>query len=416
MKIAIVHDWLTVYAGAERVLAEMLGLYPDADLFSLIDYLPKSHRGFLGGRVPRTSFMQHLPLVSRFYRRYLPLMPTAIERFDLSGYDLVLSSSNAVAKGVLTHPDQLHICYLQARNLKYAYEDRAQYPGGAFRRLVEDVTLTWVRTWDQIASRRPDLTVANSQYVSRWHLHRHGIPSRVIYPPVNTRFFADYPQSPKEDYYVTVGRLEPYKRMDLLVEAFRGLPYRLQVVGSGTHMETLQRMAPENVSFLGYREPAAVAELLSRARAFLFAGREDFGIAALEAQAAGTPVIAFGGGGAAETIRGLEHDHPTGVLFARQTVPDVVHAIETFERSAMLIRPDACQANARRFEVERFRTEFSSFVAESVVEWNKYGSAIRHQAGRIAGTPHLSGDDKALESLEAEPASYPLQHGHGGAD
>lgn len=401
MKIAVIHDWLTVYAGAERVLAEILDLYPDADLFSLIDYLPESQRGFLGGRVPRTSFMQHLPLVRRFYRRYLPLMPAAIERFDLSAYDLVLSSSHAVAKGVLTHPDQLHICYLQARNLKYAYEDRAQYPGGAVRRFVEDVTLTWVRAWDQGASRRPDLTVANSQYVSRWHLHRHGIPSRVIYPPVNTRFFADYPRKPKEDYYITVGRLEPYKRMDLLVEAFRGLPSRLVVVGGGTQMEALQGMAPKNVEFVGYREPAAVAELLSRARAFLFAGREDFGIAPLEAQASGTPVIAFGGGGAAETIRGLDCDQPTGVLFLRQTVPDIVGAIKTFERSAPMIQPDACRSNARRFEVERFRTEFASFVAESIVEWKKYGPAIRQQASRIAGTPHLSGDDETLGSLEA---------------
>jgi glycosyltransferase involved in cell wall biosynthesis len=403
MKIAIVHDWLTVYGGAERVLAEILELYPDADLFSLIDYLPNSQRGFLGGRAPRTSFMQHLPLVRRFYRRYLPLMPTAIERFDLGAYDLVLSSSHAVAKGVLTHPDQLHICYLQARNLKYAYEDRAQYPGGAFRRLVEDTTLTWVRAWDQAASRRPDLTVANSRYVSRWHLHRHGVPSRVIYPPVNTRFFAEYPRKPREDYYITVGRLEPYKRMDLLVEAFRGLPSRLLVVGSGTQLQTLRRMAPENVAFLGYRDPAALAELLSRARAFLFAGREDFGIAPLEAQAAGTPVIAFGGGGAAETIRGLEHQRPTGVLFPRQAVGEVVQAIATFERSSSMIQPAACQANARRFEVERFRAEFSAFVAEALVEWNKHGPAIRYQADRLAGTSHFSGDDETLGSLEAVP-------------
>jgi glycosyltransferase involved in cell wall biosynthesis len=403
MKVAIVHDWLTVYAGAERVLEELLGLYPEADLFSLIDYLPKPQRGFLGNRIPHTSFMQHLPLVSRFYRRYLPLMPTAIERFDLSDYDLVLSSSYAVAKGVLTHSEQLHICYLQARNLKYAYEDRHHYPGSALRRLVEDLALTRLRTWDHGASQRPDLTVANSQFVSRWHLHRHGVPSRVIYPPVNTRLFADWARNTKEDFYITVGRLEPYKRMDLLVEAFHGLPSRLLVIGRGTQMAALQRIAPNNVSFLGYREPAAVGELLGQARAFVFAGCEDFGIAALEAQAAGTPVIAFCGGGACETIRGLEEDRPTGVLFARQTAPDIVHAIETFERCATMIRPAACQANARRFETERFRAEFSSFVAESLAEWKKHGPAIRRHAGCLASSPQTSGDDEALGPVEAVP-------------
>lgn len=402
MKVAIVHDWLTVYAGAERVLEEILGLYPDADLFSLIDYLPKSQRGFLGHRVPHTSFMQHLPMVRRFYRHYLPLMPTAIERFDLSAYEVVLSSSHAVAKGVLTSPEQLHICYLQARNLKYAYEDRQQYPGGALRRLVEDAALTWLRSWDRGAAQRPDLTVANSHFVSRWHLHRHGVPSRVIYPPVNTRLFAGCAGNIREDFYVTVGRLEPYKRMDLLVEAFRGVPSKLLVIGHGTQMGALQRIAPDNVSFLGHREPAAVAELVSRARAFVFAGREDFGIAPLEAQAAGTPVIAFRGGGVGETIRGLEQDRPTGVLFARQAVPDIVHAIETFERCAAMIRPAACQANASRFETERFRAEFSSFVAESISEWQKHGTDVRRQADRLAGTTQMSeDDDEALGPLEA---------------
>jgi len=386
MKMAIVHDWLTVYAGAERVLAEMLRLYPEADLFSLIDFLPESQRGFLEGRVPRTSFMQRLPLVGKRYRAYLPLMPSAIERIDLRGYDLVLSSSHAVAKGVITHPDQLHICYLQARNLKYAYEDRDKYPAGPLRRLAEDVILTWLRTWDHAASQRPDLTIANSQFVSRWHLHRHGVPSTVIYPPVDVGFFAERSRAARVDYYVTVGRLEPYKCTRLLVEAFRRLRSRLVVIGDGTELPALRRNAPPNVEFLGRRERDEVAEVISRARAFVFAGREDFGIALVEAQAAGTPVIAFAGGGAAESIQGLDHPVPTGILFSRQTVPDIVAAVETFERSPSAIHPAACLTNARRFGRDRFRAEFSRSVSQALSEWKKDRASARRRM-RTLGAP-----------------------------
>jgi glycosyltransferase involved in cell wall biosynthesis len=243
--------------------------------------------------------------------------------------------------------------------------------------------------------------VANSRFVSQWHLHRHAIPSRIIYPPVNTQLFADAAGSAREDYYITVGRLEPYKRMELVVEAFRNLSSRLLVVGRGTQMPGLQRNAPGNVTFLGYREPAEIASLLSRARAFLFAGREDFGIAPLEAQAAGTPVIAFEGGGTGETIRGLEHERPTGVLFVQQSVPDIVRAVQTFERHASRIQPAACQANARRFGTERFRAEFTSYVTEALAEWDRHGSAIRLEAGRLAGSPRPSHNDEARGPLEA---------------
>jgi glycosyltransferase involved in cell wall biosynthesis len=365
VKIAIVHDWLTVYAGAERVLEELLRLYPDADLFSLIDYLPESQRAFLGGRVPRTSFLQRFPFVKRHYRRYLPLMPTAVERFDLTGYDLVLSTSNAVSKGVLTHPDQLHICYLQGRNLKYAYEDRWNYPGGRLRRLLADLALTRLRLWDSVAARRPDITIANSHYVSRWHRHRHGIPSQVIYPPVDVEFYSSHYREEKEPYYVTVGRLEPYKRMDVLVEAFRTISARLLIIGEGTQLATLRGRATPNIEFLGYCDRTEVARVISRARAFVFASREDFGIAPVEAQASGTPVIALGQGGSRETIRGLEHSRPTGVFFDQQTVPAVQRALREFESEHERVLPSACREHARQFGAERFRREFEDTVQSS---------------------------------------------------
>lgn len=370
-RVAIIHDWLVIYGGAERVLEELLGLFPDADVFSLIDYVPPPQRGFLRGRPVHTSFIQHLPFSRRGYRRYLPLMPTAVERFDLSGYDLIISSSYAVAKGVLTTPDQLHICYLQARNLKYAYEDRHNYGGSGVRRLAEDLLLTHIRMWDSVASRRPDYTIANSHYVRRWQLHRHGVPSTVIYPPVDTEYFASSYCESKENYYVTVGRLEPYKRMRLVVEAFRELPYRLVVVGDGTELTALRRLAGPNVEFAGYCRPDEVASLVSRARAFVFASREDFGIAPIEAQACGTPAIVFNGGGAVETIRPIGGPAQTGIFFDTQTVEAIVTAVQRFERVRDSFEPGDCRANAERFSRERFRQTFSDTVDEMLEEFRR---------------------------------------------
>jgi glycosyltransferase involved in cell wall biosynthesis len=362
MKVAIVHDWLVTYGGAERVLEQMLATFPDAQLFSLLYRMPRQQRGFLGGRQVQTSFLQHIPSIGRTYRRFLPLMPAAVERFDFTGFDLVLSSSSAVVRGVLTTPDQLHICYLQARNLKYAYEDRGRYPGGSVRRLAEDLLLTRVRMWDSVAARRPDRTIANSRYVKAWHQHRHGVVSDVIYPPVNTDLMMPFYQPAKDSYFVTVGRLEPYKRMDLVVEAFRDIPARLVVVGEGTQSTALRRQASSNVEFLGYCEPKKVAELVSRARAFVFASREDFGIAPLEAQACGTPVIALGRGGTVETIRGLDDPRPTGVFFEEQTAASLGAAVLRFNREEARILPEACRENAQRFSGGRFRQEIKQYV------------------------------------------------------
>jgi glycosyltransferase involved in cell wall biosynthesis len=369
MKTAIIHDWLVTYGGAERVLGEILTLFPDADLYSLIEHVPASQRSFLGGREVRTSFLQHVPFIRRTYRGFLPLMPAAIERFDLAGYDLVLSSSNAVARGVLTTPDQLHVCYLQARNLKYAYEDRASYGGGSVRRLVEDLLLTRIRLWDSVAARRPDRTVANSRYVSLWNQHRHGVSSEIIYPPVDVDFFSRFYREVKDDYFVTVGRLEPYKRMDVVIQAFGQIPGKLVVVGEGTQLAALRRLAGSNVEFVGYCEREAVADLVSRARGFVFASREDFGIAPLEAQACGTPVIAFGSGGVGETIQDLDSPAPTGVLFGEQTVSDLVSALHRFDRERHRMAPSACRSNAARFNPERFRTEFRAYVEGAVARF-----------------------------------------------
>ena len=376
MKIAIVHDWLTIYGGAERALEQILECYPDADLFSLIDFVPKDHRGFLKNKRVSTSFIQNLPFAEKHYRDYLPFMPLAVERFNLRGYDLVISSSYAVAKGVITAPDQLHICYLQARNLRYAYEDRGLYQGNKAIQFVQDYFLHNIRLWDSIASKRPEITIANSQYVRNWHLKRHGVDSKIIYPPVNTEIFGKYFSDDYDGYYVTTSRFEPYKQIHLIVEAFAKLGKRLIVIGDGSQEAMLKSVATDNVEFIGYQDAEIIARVTSRAKAFVFAAQEEFGIAPVEAQACGTPVIAFGKGGGLETIRGLESKRPTGVFFYEQTAEAIIDAVARFEKHQAEIDPVECRRNALRFSEEVFRHNFSNYVWDC---WKNFSGAGRDQ-------------------------------------
>lgn len=374
MKTAIVHDWLVTYAGAERVLEQMLEVLPDADLFSLIEFVPPEERGFLGGREVRTSFIQRLPWARTRYRSYLPLMPLAIEQFDLSGYDLVISSSYAVAKGVLTGPDQIHICMCYSP-MRYVWDLQHQYlrEGGLARGLRSGVTralLHYVRNWDSRTAQGVDEFIAISQFVSRRIRKVYRRQSVVIYPPVDVARFT--PEGPREDYYVTASRLVPYKRIDLVVEAFAGLPdRRLVVIGEGPEQRRIRSKAGPNVMFLGAQPIPVLRQHLQRARAFVFAAEEDFGIAPVEAQACGTPVIAYGKGGALETIHGLQHPQPTGVFFEEQSVEAVQHAIRQFEQEEHRITPLNCRQNALRFGADRFRQEFGALVQSRYCAFRK---------------------------------------------
>jgi glycosyltransferase involved in cell wall biosynthesis len=365
VRTAIVHDWLVTYAGSERVLEQMLQVFPEADLYSLIDFLPPAERGFLGGRPVRTSFVQRLPWARSRYRQYLPILPFAIEQFDLSGYDLVISSSHAVAKGVLTGPDQIHLCMCYSP-IRYAWDLQHQYlrESGLERGLRSALArylLHRVRIWDARTANGVDGFMAISQFIARriWKTYRR--EATVIYPPVDVESFV--PGSDKEDFYVTASRMVPYKRMDLIVAAFAEMPNRrLIVIGDGPEMSRVRARARSNVEFLGYQEFAALRDHLQRARAFIFAAEEDFGIAPLEAQACGTPVIGYGRGGLVETIRGLDDPRPTGVLFDQQTADAIRSAVERFEERAETFDPAACRANAMRFTPERFRTELRQYV------------------------------------------------------
>lgn len=370
MKIALVHDWLVTFAGAERVLAELLKLFPEADLFAVIDHLSDDDRQRLGGKQARTTFVQQLPFSRSKYRSYLPLMPLAIEQLDLSGYDLVISSSHAVAKGVLTGPDQVHISYVHSP-IRYAWDMQHQYLRESnLERGLKSWLARWflhhIRLWDARTGNGVDQFLCNSQFIARRIKKVYGREAQVVYPPVDTERFPLV--TSKQDYYLTASRLVPYKRVDLVVEAFSLLPDRkLVVVGDGPEMEKVRAAAGDNVEVLGYQSDETLRDLMGRARAFVFAAEEDFGIIAVEAQACGTPVVAFGKGGALETVV-VDGSAPTGVFFLEQTAESIRDAVISFESRISDVRPVACRENAERFSVTRFRDEIKRAVNGAFLE------------------------------------------------
>jgi glycosyltransferase involved in cell wall biosynthesis len=368
MRVAVVHDWLVAHGGAERVLAAVLECYPQAQVFTLVDFLPQAERGFLGDRLVRTSFLQHLPLARRYYRHYLPLMPIAIESFDLSGFDLVISSSFCAAKGVLTGPDQAHVSYVHSP-MRYAWDLQHQYlrehrMETGLRGLVTRKLLHDLRTWDSRTSNGVDRFISNSHFIARriWKIYRR--ESVVIHPPVDTEFFQPG-DAEREDYYLTTSRLVPYKCTRLIVEAFAQLPERrLVVIGDGPEFARLKASAPANVQMLGYQPRDVVRHHMQRARAFVFAALEDFGIAPVEAQACGAPVIAYGRGGVTESVI----EGKSGVFFPEQTVASLVSAIQQFERREGRFNAAEIRSSAARFGVERFRQQFRACVEEQLTE------------------------------------------------
>ena len=365
MKIAIVHDWLVTYAGAERVLAALIKAWPEADLFSVIDFLSDQDRAHLGGKKAQTTFIQNLPKAKTHYQKYLPLMPLAIEQLDLSGYDLIISSSHAVAKGVLSGPDQVHISYVHSP-IRYAWDLQHQYLHEAglnkgFKGKLARMVLHYIRMWDQRTAAGVDDFIANSYFIGRRISKAYRRESTVIYPPVDTLGFTL--QETKQEYYLTASRMVPYKRMPMIIEAFAAMPdKRLIVIGDGPEMAKARAIHAPNVTLLGYQPFAVLLEHMRNAKAFVFAAEEDFGISPVEAQACGTPVIAYAKGGALETICGLDHPTPTGVFYHQQTVSALVAAIGEFENAKPRISAQACRTNAERFSCERFEQEIKDFV------------------------------------------------------
>jgi glycosyltransferase involved in cell wall biosynthesis len=354
MKVAIVHEWLESYAGSERVVEQMLQVWPAADLYAVCDFMPPQERGWLGGRAVRTSFIQRLPGAAKRFRWYLGLMPLAVEQFDLSGYDLVVSSSHAVAKGVLTGPGQRHISYVHSP-MRYAWDLQHQYLRQAgLERGVKGAYTRWLlhrlRGWDQASAARPDLLLANSSYIAERIRKCWGRTAEVLHPPVATERFTL--REEKQDYFLIASRMVPYKRVELVAEAFAAMPqHRLVICGDGPSAPLVRAAArgAANIELRGRVSHDELVSLTRGARACVFMAEEDFGIATVEAQACGTPVIAFGKGGAADIVKPGE----TGLLFPEQSAASLREAVTAF--AAQGFAPQACRANAERFSEAAFR-------------------------------------------------------------
>ncbi|MFI0471731.1 glycosyltransferase family 4 protein [Halomonas sp. HMF6819] len=374
MKVAIVHDWLTTWAGAEKALAELLACFPKAEVFTTVNFLEAENIPCLAGRRIHTSFIQRLPGARKHYRRYLPLMPIAVEQFDLKGFDLILSSSHAVAKGVISDPGSLHVCYCYSP-MRYAWDMQHQY----LRQSKNDTgwlggIMRWqlhrLRQWDYISAQRVDHFIAISHYIKRRIEVFYRREAHVVYPPVDVDKFCH--DRPREDFYLTASRMVPYKRIDLVIQAFNRTPNRqLVVLGDGPDFASLKSMAGPNVTLLGYQPDSVLVDYLERTRAFVFMAEEDFGILPVEAQAAGAPVIGYGVGGMRETVE----EGVTGLLTTEQSVESLLETLEHFEALNDLAKkgeeyserpfsPSVCRLNAQRFSNDTFKDAIHRFIQE----------------------------------------------------
>jgi glycosyltransferase involved in cell wall biosynthesis len=346
------------------VLEQILEIWPEADLFAVVDFLPNDLRHVVKGKHATTTFLQRMPKARTQYRNYLPLMPIAIEQLDLSTYDVIISSSHAVAKGVLTGPDQLHVSYVHSP-IRYAWDLQHQYlvESGltqGIKGLIARAILHYMRLWDLRTANGVDFFIANSRFIARRIHKAYRRNAEVIYPPVDVARFTM--REEKEDFYFTASRMVPYKKIPLIVEAFAGMPdKRLIVIGDGPDFERARAQKAANVTLLGYQSAEVLIDHMQRAKAFVFVAEEDFGISPVEAQACGTPVIAFGKGGVLETVN-AEGNEPTGIFYSEQTAAAIRKAVQHFESMAVAIEPKSCRRNAERFAPEVFREKVRSLV------------------------------------------------------
>ncbi|HEW79882.1 MAG TPA: glycosyltransferase family 4 protein [Phycisphaerales bacterium] len=368
-QIALVCDWLTGMRGGERCLEAVCELYPDADIFTLVHF-PGSVSKTIESHKIHSSYIQRLPCNIKTFRRYLPLFPHAIQQFDLTGYDCVLSFSHCVAKGVKVPEGVPHICYCHTP-MRYAWHMRSQYlrKFKGLRKLTAEMVLGYLKSWDRKTSSRVTHFIANSNNVQRRIKQAYGRDSIVIYPPVECSRFAI--SDDDDGYYLILSALAPYKRIDIAVEAFSKAGQKLVIVGNGPELPRLKSMASANISFIENADDNKVVEYMKKCIALIFPGEEDFGIVPLEAQACGKPVIAFRKGGALETVTGLEQvpreaESPTGIFFSEQNPIAVIEAVLLFEKKRVRFDVQVCRDNALRFDRSVFMEALQNYIKDTV--------------------------------------------------
>lgn len=369
MKIALVHEWLVFYAGGERVFESFTNIWKDADVFALVDFLNDEQRKIiLKGKHAHTTFIQKLPFAEKKFRSYLPLFPLAIESLNFSKYDVIISSSHAVTKGVRKKPNQLHISYCHSP-MRYIWDEAETYFEAAklntgIKKIIATKILNYLRKWDLKTAKRPDYLLANSNYIAEKLKRIYNRESTVIYPPVDVDKFSCVEQ--KDDYYFVASRLVPYKKIDLIVEAFAQMPdKRLIIAGTGPELNKLKNNFLVNVEFVGYQDEKALKELMQKAKAFVFSAEEDFGIVVVEAMACGTPVIALNKGGTAETVI----DGKTGILFDEQTVEDIKDAVKRFEKIENQFNHKEIAEHTKKFSRQIFEEKMKNYVDEKIEQF-----------------------------------------------
>ncbi len=369
MRVAIVHDWLTGMRGGEKVLSLLCGLMPDADLFTLI-HLPGTCDSRIERMSIKTSFLNDLPGVGRYYRHLLPIMPFVIEQMDLSGYDLIVSCSHCVAKGIVRSPAAAHVCYCFTP-MRYVWAQRTAYQRSmGLSGLILRAMQGYLRAWDRRSAGHVDLFLANSHNVAERINRCYGRSSVVVHSPIDTSFLR--PDSkPRKDYYLMVSALNPYKRIDHAVGAFAQLDRPLKIIGEGPLLDDLRRQAPPNVTLIGWQSDEVVREHYRRCRAVIHPGEEDFGLVPLEGMACGAPTIAYGGGGALETVLDVDSSDPsgpTGIHYAPQTVDALITAVERFETNEHKFDQGVLSAWAHRFNPESFLDQFRFHTGRLLAE------------------------------------------------
>lgn len=363
LRVALIHHWLVRMRGGEKVLESLCSLFPQADIYTLV-FEPKEIADSIKRHSITTSWIQKLPWATKYYSQYLPLFPIAIEQFDLSAYDLVLSSDAAVGKGVITRPETCHICYCHTP-LRYAwsaYHTYLQAVQNPWKRGLAAFLMSYLRTWDTVASGRVDYYIANSRTVSRRIQKYYRRESVVIYPPIATSSFQT--SSSLADYYLAVGQLAPYKRFDVAVDAFNELGRPLLIVGEGPEYSNLKKRARKNIILVGRTSDEVLKKYLSQCRALIFPGEEDFGMIAVEAHASGRPVIALSRGGAVETVI----PEVNGLLFEEETAASLAKAVQQFEAIDSIFDPLTIKQTAAPFDEDCFEQELTRFVCEKVQE------------------------------------------------